>query len=490
MQSKNIDNATKFDAYIINSAFLVDYVSSGLMDLKERLVYNDIDIPIVTYLKNCECTTQYKNSKLTITIPEKETTEAEWRFVIVSYNLGTDISGKKFLVRKNTNGIRSFGIGVNYGQWANKQFNMNNELDYIDVEEFIADNDVLKNNTGNYYLIIGIELGNSIAYNPEIIESVNIMEVSDYVDSISPLALLVGFDPSKYVTKDTLKDSIPKIEKKIICWGDSLTAQGYWTTKLASLSGLEVVNCGTGGENSNVIASRQGADCIMINNVTIPAGTTPVQLADYNNRFITYMGHVSAPLLQGGSAHVNPVMIGDIEGMLEWTGSAYNDESGIWTFTRSTAGEEVVINRPTQLTTYADRAYNNTHYRNNIHVFFVGTNDGAFDVDDMIAKIRLMIEHAKAHEYIVMGLTRILSGGYKAKFQAAFGRRWVDLHGYLVKYGLEDSGIEATEEDLTALEQDRVPPSLLTDSVHYTEKTRELIGVQVYNRMRDLRYFE
>lgn len=295
---------------------------------------------------------------------------------------------------------------------------------------------------------------------------------------------LKNFEPSDYVKKIDMP--VP-IDKKIICWGDSLTAMGGWPQKLASLSGLEVVNCGTGGENSDTIASRQGADCIVIDGVTIPAGVTPVQLADYNNRFKTYMGKISAPLLQSGSHHVNPCMLGDIEGTLTWTGSAYNDTSGVWTFTRAVAGSAVTINRPTQLTTFADREYNNGH---DIHVFFVGTNDGVFNVDEMIDKIRLMIDHSKTNEYLIMGLTRIQSEGYKDKFKAAFGRKWLDLHGYLVKYGLSDSGLMATAADNEAISKDLVPPSLLMDAVHYTDKTRELISIQVYNRLRDLHYFK
>lgn len=483
MQSSKIDDATKFDAYIVNSAFLVNYVSSELDDIKNKLIYNDLDGQPSIYTSNCECSVEYKNSLMTITIPEKETTDAEWRFAIVTYNLGTDISNKKLLVKKNTNNIRSFGIGTTTTQWSHKNFNMNNELELVDLGEFISDKDSLVNHTGTYYLNIGIEVGNPVTYNREYVESVNIMEISDYIDSISPIARLADFVPSDYV----LKSDLPDTTKRIICWGDSLTAGGGWTTKLANLSGLEVVNCGTGGENSNTIAARQGSDCIVVNNITIPAGTTAVQLTDYATKFTTYMGRKVTPLLQGGSVHVNPCKLGDIKGTLAWTGSSYNDSTGVWTFTRSTAGNEVVINRPTQLTTYADRTYNNS---NNIHVFFMGTNDGAFDVDEMIDKIRLMIDRSETKEYLVLGLTRILSEGYKEKFKMAFGRKWLDLHGYLVTYGLEDSRITPTTDDTTAIESDLVPPSLLSDTVHYTDKTKELVGVQVYNRMRDLHYFD
>lgn len=388
-------------------------------------------------------------------------------FKIVSNNESCTKQALSRLVLHNT--IYNWnGVSINQGVI---------KVSEVNLSAYSDDDDI--------YLIWGIAAGEDGAseWNETTCDmTTTILELSDgYVLADE----LKDFDPNNYFTKTESIEKFGPPVKNIICWGDSLTAMGGWTNKLAALSGMNVINCGTGGENSNVIASRQGADCIIINNFTIPAGTEPVKIADYVNRFKTYMGEISAPLLQGGSQHVNPVMLGDVEGILAWTGSAYNDTSGIWTFARTVPGEEVVINRPTHLTTYADRTYNDG---NNIHIFFVGTNDGAFNVDNMINKIRLMIDRSNTNEYLILGLTRILSPGYKDKFRTAFGRKWLDLHGYLVSYGLEDSGIDATKDDCDAIESDLVPPSLLMDAVHYTNKTRELIGIQVYNRLRDLHY--
>lgn len=217
----------------------------------------------------------------------------------------------------------------------------------------------------------------------------------------------------------------------ITCWGDSLTAGGGWTTTLAALSGATVHNGGTGGENARCIAARQGADVMTINNITIPAECEPVTIAvrAEDTGISTEWGYKVTPLLQGG-AHVNPVEIGGILGTLRWTGANYADQTGIWTFTRSEAGEEVVITRPTAIRTAFDRERNG---KSEIMVIFIGQNGGYTDIDDLIRTHRLMIDHFKGKEYVVLGLssgTAAQRADYEAAMTEAFGRRFVSMQGF------------------------------------------------------------
>lgn len=286
-----------------------------------------------------------------------------------------------------------------------------------------------------------------------------------------------------------IADHLKEPEKYITCWGDSLTAGGGWTERLALLSGMNVLNAGTGGENSRVIMARQGADAIVVNNITIPASTTPVTIATHSNPFKTATGHNAMPLLQGGTAHVNPVKIGEIEGTLSWTGSAYNDTTGTWTFTRSEVGEETVIDRPTFLTTAFDREKNSPH----LMVIFMGQNDGNFDINELINNHHLMINHAKAKHTIILGLS---SGSaesraeYESAMKKAFGRYFISLREYLSEYGLADAGLTPTEADTTAMATGTVPPQLLSDSVHYTAATKTVIGNLIFKRCCELGIFE
>lgn len=107
------------------------------------------------------------------------------------------------------------------------------------------------------------------------------------------------------------------------------------------------------------------------------------------------------PLLQGG-VHVNPVDIGGILGTLRWTGTNYADKTGIWTFTRSEPGEELLITRPTAIRTAFDRERNGP---DEIMVIFIGQNGGYKDIADLIRTHRMMIDHCKGKEYVVLGLS-------------------------------------------------------------------------------------
>lgn len=289
-------------------------------------------------------------------------------------------------------------------------------------------------------------------------------------------------------------------EVHITCWGDSLTAGGGWTTTLAKLSGATVHNGGTGGENARTIAARQGADVMVVNNITIPATCEPVTIAERetDTGITTAEGNKVTPLLQGG-VHVNPVDIGGVLGTLRWTGTNYADKTGIWTFTRSEPGEELLITRPTAIRTAFDRERNGP---DEIMVIFIGQNGGYKDIADLIRTHRMMIDHCKGKEYVVLGLssgTESQRKEYEDAMKDAFGRRFISLRAYLAHpiydsdgetviscYGLDDAGLDATDADIERIKVGQVPQTLLSDSVHYTAVTKTVIGTMLYKKMVEL----
>lgn len=296
----------------------------------------------------------------------------------------------------------------------------------------------------------------------------------------------------------------PTVLTGIVCWGDSLTAGGGWTSTLQKLSGIPVYNGGTGGENARTIAARQGADVMLVNNITIPAACEPVTLAvrKTDSGILTEEGYKVTPLLQGG-AHVNPVKIGEVEGTLRWTGTNYADTNGIWTFTRSVAGEAVIIKRPTAVRTAFDRLHNQA---SEVMILFIGQNGGYTDLTDLIRMHQQMINHFKGKEYLVLGLssgTESQRAEYEKQMKQAFGRRFVSLREYLAHpvydtdgktviscYGLDDAGLDPTDADIERIKQGQVPQTLLADSVHYTAATKTVIGTMLYKKMIELGILE
>lgn len=310
------------------------------------------------------------------------------------------------------------------------------------------------------------------------------------------------YAPTNYEFREQIENVKSEFDyppiKGITCWGDSLTVdpQG-WVKILSELSEIPTYNAGTGGENVYTITARQGADVMMINNITIPATTTPILIATRAEGGIdTYFGGKALPDLQPNSC-LNPVRIGNIEGNLTWTGSAYDDQNGTWTFTRATAGEEIIIDRPTAIRTNYDVIHNNT---NELMIIYMGTNHGYADIEDLINKHRLMIDHFKGKEYLVLGFSYGDSqsqADYEAAMKVAFGRRFVSLRQYLAHpiyengdivscYGLADQGLTPTETSLQEIARGAVPKQILRDDVHYTQGTHEVIGKMLYRKLKEL----
>lgn len=299
--------------------------------------------------------------------------------------------------------------------------------------------------------------------------------------------------------------------KYITCWGDSLTAGGGWTTTLSNLAEMPIYNGGTGGESARTIVARQGADIMMVNNITIPADTTPVTIASRStdSGISTELGYKVTPLLQGGS-HVNPCKIGNIVGTLAWTGTNYADTNGTWTFTRKEAGEAVTINRPTAIRTDFDMNKNNPY----LMIIYIGQNGGYTDLDDLVRQHKLMIQHASADHVIILGLSSGTAANrkdYEDRMKKEFGRYFISLREYLAHpiyggedgntivscYGLADQNLEPGSKEYNgttynALEEiatGTVPHQILQDSVHYTTGTKTVIGNMIYKKCKELNIF-
>lgn len=297
--------------------------------------------------------------------------------------------------------------------------------------------------------------------------------------------------------------NISKINGKeaVNCWGNSLTrgvgvgnsySKAYPYVLYNLLDGREVINCGVGGENAISIVSRQGGLPNIVKPFIIPADTskTEIEITDI-------YGKPAEILKQGGSAldpitheyvntsQINPCTIQNIVGNLTY-------KSGKYYFSRSENGETVNVTKPVPLITYAMSAL-----RNNINVIWLGTNGGFTTSTELIETIRTMVEYMKpiTKKYIVIGIHHLVStvtetfDTLEKSMITAFGRHYINERKYMIEYGLSDAGITPTEEDSNAISQGKIPPSLLDDDVHYNDKGYNIIANLVYERGKELGYW-
>lgn len=307
---------------------------------------------------------------------------------------------------------------------------------------------------------------------------------------------------------DELKEKLDILREEYnISIGDSLTmgvngdAVSY-TQTLRNMTGKKFYNMGVGGETSTTICTRMGAMNMLVNNITIPASTTRVQISGVGTGIATDDPRFKASPIRQVDKGVNPVRIAGIEGTLTIEQSSVSSNDHIYYFTRSVAGEEKKITVPTAIITKAMRDYN----KPNVAIIFMGTNGGWSDastdwsnaessVIDLIAQYKKMIDAMHTDKYLILGLIDGSSNDANRKeidkvYLKHFGRHFINIRRLLVDYGLAELDITPTTEDLENISVGRIPRSLRLDSVHHTIATDGLIGKFIYQRGQELGYWE
>lgn len=135
--------------------------------------------------------------------------------------------------------------------------------------------------------------------------------------------------------------------------------------------------------------------------------------------------------------------------------------------------------------------------RDNINIIWIGTNGGFTTSAELIECIEAMIDYMSPinKKYIVIGIHHLVSTvtetfeTIEKNMAMHFGRRYINQRKYMIEYGLSDAGITPTVEDTTAISEDKIPPSLLYDTVHYNDKGYNIIANLVVERGKELGYW-
>ncbi|MCM1259083.1 MAG: SGNH/GDSL hydrolase family protein [Roseburia sp.] len=286
--------------------------------------------------------------------------------------------------------------------------------------------------------------------------------------------------------------SDPKVEQqgteqeisRIVCWGDSLTfGQGgegvTFPSVLAELlPGVQVKNYGIQGETAKQIAIRAGVLPMTVSAFTIPQDNTPVQVYLWQNGEDPIM-------MRLGDVGINPCSIAGVEGVL-----SYDPDEIKYYFTRTVLGEAVEVADHTNVITFGDA----DKLSSDVIILFAGTNRAPDKntVQELVDLERQMLEYIGSERYVIIGLTsKELVPDVVEINQAlgqAFGGHFLDIRSYLLENGLEDAGLEATDQDLKDMGQGEIPSSLRVDVVHGNSAFYRLIGEQVYEKIRELGY--
>ena len=311
----------------------------------------------------------------------------------------------------------------------------------------------------------------------------------------------------------------------IVCWGDSLTLgssgnisypsvlktylETYFTDiydfrstipnaeDFARLNwddykvSVPVVNMGAGSEDSYTVLGRSGAvPYVLAEDVTIPAEPEPVEV-----KLLSDGGQKVTPLI-GGSAGVNPVYIGEVEGTLSLVAGSSASKNKYY-FTRSESGVETDMVKGTLIETASTYEY--TDY---IHVVYIGTYGTFKNAAELVSQVKeLLSRQAKNPErFIVLGPCAVKGEEFSARamnaidtaMMQAFGNRYINVRKYLIGDGLRDAGITPTKKDNAAIKAGKVPVSFLVTEkgLELNGRAYTLIGRLVYERMESLGYFD
>lgn len=295
-------------------------------------------------------------------------------------------------------------------------------------------------------------------------------------------AQLSNMQNEKEAKDKAIRESLPEIT----CWGDGLTTGSFsdgvsYPDVLAELINLPVHNMGVDLEDSATIATRQGGRVIWVKDFEIPASATPVKIGTVKSLINNELESLN--LLINGDAGVNPVSIAGVEGMLTLS----EESPRTYYFTRNEDGKEIKLDENTPLLTAASE-----QRKNDITIIFMGQNGGYQSVDQLIEQQLAMVNHLGHDKYIILGLTtgtresRLILEG---RLLETFGEKFINLREYLVSYGLEDAGIEPTEEDWYNIENGEVPTSLrVDDSIIGNSIYHQLIAKQIFHKILELNY--
>lgn len=268
-------------------------------------------------------------------------------------------------------------------------------------------------------------------------------------------------------------------------FGDSLTesTSGPWTTLLANLTGMTVVNRGISGQGAADIILRQGGLQPRLTLATgeIPAATTPVA--------VTTVDPADGWRIGGTGSFGFGGYLAGVRGTL-----THNLVDGGWTFTRTTAGDVTAVAAGTPFVG-VETARNPTSHL----ILWAGRNNAGTlpVVRDLIGLAIARGIETQVKRYLIIGVTNGTNEGkanatyakiveHNRLLKARYGKFFYDIRRDLIDRGLSIAGITATTADLASIADDRIPGSLMADTLHPNAAGYAVVGQLIAEKVLEM----
>lgn len=339
---------------------------------------------------------------------------------------------------------------------------------------------------------------NVIASNARIIESVlpysngDTVNLSNDYRMMQPGAFDGAFTPQSVLDEWATRMNMGVGFTQLVGWGDSMTTD-YGTPgvtsigKIATELGVTGIDQGRAGNTPVEIAWRMGAWAwrVTVTGGSIPASGTVAATLDQGPGFynpFTWDGTITD---RGGAKRKVRLVCSGVAmgGTPTWTIQQLGGTSAITIL----PGTRIKWDRQVGLELLPCTVWG-------------ARNDSVMDpgsIDRARRFVRSMIaEHRDPlGRMIVLPMWNratspagsaqyILDMKINAAMQEEAGERWYDLRAAIIKNGLDIVGVTPTAEDTTAIAEDRIPPSLMSDITHPNELGKTAIGRLVANEIK------
>jgi len=272
----------------------------------------------------------------------------------------------------------------------------------------------------------------------------------------------------------------PVVETTYVAEGDSMTASAYgggvpYPVTLAALLGQTVTNVALSGTGSTEISIRAGG---VVPLLTIPGGVIPATTAAVS---VTWdVGDVYV-----GTGQPARVYTGKVRGVP--CTLRYDSTTGLVTLARTTAGAELPVASPIPFIV-------DIPHMGKRHIVWSGRNDypksiAYAPIDRLLARLE-----QEGAEYLLVSVCNKTSeaagsAGYleiaalNLQLLKRAPRAYVDMRGRMIREGLALAGLTATAADTLAISEDRIPPALFDDGLHFNAAGRLACAHIIYDEL-------